>query len=66
MSKHRLSEFRTKVLAAVDREVTPMQVAHKIGSTRQKAGSALWALHKAGLIKRTFRGIYAPTEVVDV
>lgn len=63
MSKKRLSPFRTKVLAAVDREVTPVQVAHKIGSTRQKAGSALWALHKANLIDRTFRGIYAPIEV---
>lgn len=65
-SKQRLSPFRTKVLAAVDREMTPLQVAHKVGSTRQKAGNALWHLSKNGLIERSFYGVYAPIEVVDV
>lgn len=65
-TRRRLSPFRTEVLAALTGQMTPIQVAHKIGSTPQRTKNALWHLAKNGLIERSFYGVYAPIEVVDV
>ncbi|AGG67633.1 hypothetical protein H924_11025 [Corynebacterium callunae DSM 20147] len=59
----RLSIFRTQVLAALDKPMTPVEVAEKIGSTPQRTKNALWHLAKNGLIERSFYGVYAPIEV---
>ena len=65
-TRRKLSPYRTEVLAALDREMTPIQVARKIGSTPQRAANALWHLSKNGMVERSFYGVYAPIEVVDV
>lgn len=63
MTTRRLSPFYTEVLAALDRQMTPKEVAHKIGSTSQRAKNALYQLSKKGLIDHSFYGVYSPIEV---
>lgn len=58
----RLSAFRNRVLAAVTKPITPSEVADTIGTTPQRAASALWSLSRNGFIDRPCRGLYQPLE----